>query len=73
MPTPSDYGVGGQISSLITAARGVVVHEQDAVATLGFSAHFDPRAAGIGAIAIPDAKAGLIRLVCNHLGRFQAC
>ena len=71
--TASGFGVGDPISSLIAATPGVVVHGQDTVDTVGRSAYFDLDANGIGAVAISEAKSGLIRLVTAPVGRSQDC
>ena len=73
MTRPCCFGVRGPISELFPAARALVMHRQDTVATRGALALFDLDAAKIGAIAMPDAKSGLIRLVCTPVGRFQVC
>jgi len=44
-----------------------------AVAALGLSAHFDLDAAEIGAIAIPDAESGPIKLYRAPVDCFQDC
>ena len=71
--TASGFGVGDPISSLIAATPGVVVHGQDTVDTVGLSAYFDLDANEIGAVAISDAKSGLIRLLTAPVGRSQDC
>lgn len=71
--TASGFGVGDPISSLIAATPGVVVHGRDTVDTVGLSAYFDLDANEIGAVAISDAKSGLIRLVTAPVGRSQDC
>ena len=71
--TASGFGVGDPISSLIAATPGVVVHGQDTVDTVGLSAYFDLDANEIGAVAISDAKSGLIRLVAAPVGGSQDC
>ena len=71
--TASGFGVGDPISSLIAATPGVVVHGQDTVHPFGLSAYFDLDANEIGAVAISDAKSGLIRLLTAPVGRSQDC
>lgn len=71
--TASGFGVGDPISSLIAATPGVVVDGQDTVDQYGLSAYFDLDSAEIGAVAISDAKSGLIRLLNAPVGRSQDC
>jgi len=71
--TASGLGVGDPIESLISATPGVVVDGNETIDQFGLSAYFDLDANEVGAVAISDAKSGLIRLLNAPVGRSQDC